>query len=171
MRIYDQLCESKDLPTKMESISKSRLLSLLCGKSFDWFQIEVVIQMKIVKVLSVNQQVQHVVALATNLKPHFHPVKSSCLKELGSLERSEQISETRKYQKIVSCNGRRGGLMVIALAFTGHPCKNHKDLLTRLTSVLLCQTQRHCKYKATINLPFLLCFWCSVFQCIKNIAL
>lgn len=89
MRIYDQLCETKNLPTKMKSIPKSRLLSLLGGKSFNWFEIEVVVQMKIVEVLSVNQQVQHVVTLATNLKPHLHPVKSCRLKELGGLERSE----------------------------------------------------------------------------------
>ena len=58
--------------------------------------------MEIVEVLSVNQQVQHVVTLATNLKPHLHPVKSCCLKELGGLERSEQISETRNTKTIVS---------------------------------------------------------------------
>lgn len=51
--------------------------------------------MKIVEVLSVNQKVQHVVTLATNLKPNLHPVKSGSLKELGGFERSEQISETR----------------------------------------------------------------------------
>ena len=95
MGIYNQLCESKDLTTKMESISKSWLFSLLCRESFDRFQIEVVIQMKIVEVLSVNQQVQHVVTLATNLKPNLYPVKSGSLKELGGFERSEQISETR----------------------------------------------------------------------------
>ena len=55
MGIYNQLCESQNLPTKMESISKSGLLSFLCGKSFDWFQIEIVIQMKVVQVLSVDQ--------------------------------------------------------------------------------------------------------------------
>lgn len=49
--------------------------------------------MKVVKIFSVNEQVQHVVALTTDLETHFHPVKGCCLKELGGFERSEQISE------------------------------------------------------------------------------
>ena len=49
--------------------------------------------MKVVKIFSVNEQVEHVVALTTDLETHLHPVKGCCLKELGGFERSEQISE------------------------------------------------------------------------------
>ena len=52
--------------------------------------------MKVVKIFPVNEQVQHVVALTTDLETHLHPVKSCCLKELGGFERSEQISEKDK---------------------------------------------------------------------------
>lgn len=52
--------------------------------------------MKVVKIFSVNEQVEHVVALTTDLETHLHPVKGCCLKELGGFERSEQISEKDK---------------------------------------------------------------------------
>lgn len=52
--------------------------------------------MKVVKIFSVNEEVQHVVALTADLKTHLHPVKSCSLKELGGFERSEQISEKDK---------------------------------------------------------------------------
>ena len=52
--------------------------------------------MKVVKIFSVNEQVQHVVALTTDLETHLHPVQGCCLKELGGFERSEQISEKDK---------------------------------------------------------------------------
>ena len=48
--------------------------------------------MKIVKILSVYEQVEHVVALTTDLETHLHPIKGCCLKELSGFERSEQIS-------------------------------------------------------------------------------
>lgn len=47
----------------MKGVSKTRFLSLLRGQCFDWFQIEVVIQVKVVKILSMDQQVEHVVTL------------------------------------------------------------------------------------------------------------
>lgn len=47
--------------------------------------------MKIVQVLSVDQQVQHVVTLAANLKSNLHPVQLSGLEELCSFERAEKI--------------------------------------------------------------------------------
>ena len=45
--------------------------------------------MQVVEVLSVNQQIQHVVALSADLQSHFNPVKSRGLEELGSFERPE----------------------------------------------------------------------------------
>ncbi len=51
----------------MESVSKTTLFSLFCGESFDRLEVEVVIKMKIVEVLAVDEQVEHVIALTTHL--------------------------------------------------------------------------------------------------------
>lgn len=67
MRVNNKFGESKYLSTKMEGIAKTRLLSLLRCECFHWLQVKVVIQMQIVEVLTVDQQVEHVVALATDL--------------------------------------------------------------------------------------------------------
>lgn len=47
--------------------------------------------MQVVEVLSVNEQVQHVVALPAHLQPDLHPVQLSGLEELGGLEGAEEI--------------------------------------------------------------------------------
>lgn len=52
--------------------------------------------MQVVEVLSVNQQVQHVVTLSANLKPHLHPVQLCGLKEFGGLERTEKVPVDRQ---------------------------------------------------------------------------
>lgn len=49
--------------------------SYLGGESLDRLQVEVVVQVEIVEVLAVDQQVQHVVTLAADLKAHLHPVQ------------------------------------------------------------------------------------------------
>lgn len=51
----------------MESISKTRFLSFLGGKCLDRLEVEVIIQVQIVEVFTVNEKVKHVVALAANL--------------------------------------------------------------------------------------------------------
>jgi hypothetical protein len=61
----------------MEGITETRFLSLLCGQSFDWLQVEVIVKMQIVKILSMDQQIQHVVALADDLEAGFNPIKLS----------------------------------------------------------------------------------------------
>ena len=55
MRIDDQLDHSQDLTTQVESIAKSTLFSFLCCQCFHWFQIEVVVQVKEIEVLPVDQ--------------------------------------------------------------------------------------------------------------------
>lgn len=75
----------------MEGITKARLLSLLGGESLDRLQVEVVIQVQIVEVLAVDEEVQHVVTLTTHLQPRLYPVQLCGLKELGRLERAEQV--------------------------------------------------------------------------------
>ena len=67
MTVYNQLCESQNLSTQMEGISEPTLLSLLGGESLDGLQVEVVVKMEIIKVLTVDEQVQHVITLSTHL--------------------------------------------------------------------------------------------------------
>lgn len=51
--------------------------------------------MQVVEVLTVDKQIEHVVALPANLQTHFHPVQLGRLKELCSLERAEQVPESK----------------------------------------------------------------------------
>lgn len=70
MSIDDKLGEAKDLATQMESVSKTRLFTLLCCKCstrytildviqcrtaldnlLDWFQIHVIIEVEVVQIL------------------------------------------------------------------------------------------------------------------------
>lgn len=67
MGVHDQLCETKNLSTKVECISEPRLLSLLCSQCFNRLEIEIVIQVKIVQILAMNEQIQHVISLTKNL--------------------------------------------------------------------------------------------------------
>lgn len=90
--VHDKLGESKDLSTQVEGVSESRLLPLLRGKGFDRFQIHVVIEMEVVKVLSVDKEVQHVVTLSAYLQTRLNPVERCLLEELGALETAEKIS-------------------------------------------------------------------------------
>lgn len=76
----------------MESIPKTRFLSLFGGERLDGFQVEVVVKMEVVQVLAVDEEVEHVVALSAHLQAHLHPVQLGRLEELGRLERSEEIS-------------------------------------------------------------------------------
>jgi hypothetical protein len=94
MRVNDKLGKSQDLPAEVEGITKARLLSLLGSQGLDWLQIEVIVQMKVIQVLSVNQQVEHVVALTDDLKSSLNPIKLSELKELGLCKSLEKGSLT-----------------------------------------------------------------------------
>jgi hypothetical protein len=66
----------------VESVSESALLSLFCGEGFDWFEVEIVIQVEVVEILSMNQEIEHVVTLTTDLKSCFYPIEFSHLEEL-----------------------------------------------------------------------------------------
>ena len=52
----------------MERVPEPRLLSFFSGQSFYGLQVEVVVEVQVVQVLPMNQQVQHVVALAADLR-------------------------------------------------------------------------------------------------------
>ena len=55
MRINNQFNKSQYFTTQVESITKSTSLTFLRGERFDRFQIEIVIQVKVRKVLPLNQ--------------------------------------------------------------------------------------------------------------------
>lgn len=86
------LGEAQNLANQVKGISEARFLSLFGSEGLDWLQVEVVVQVKVVEILSVNQQVEHVVALAADLQPDFNPVKDGRLKELGRLKGAEQVA-------------------------------------------------------------------------------
>ena len=92
VRVDDELGQSQDFSAEMEGVSESRSLSLLGRECLDGLQVHVVIQMKVVQVLSVDQEVEHVVTLSTDLKTCFDPVEIGLLEELGVLQTSEQVS-------------------------------------------------------------------------------
>ena len=93
MRVYNKLRKTQDFTTKMKSIAKSAFLAFLCSEGLHWFEVEVVIQMKIIQVLSVNKQIKHVVTLTTHLQSCFNPIKFGRLEKLGGFERSKEISK------------------------------------------------------------------------------
>ena len=86
MRIDDKFRKTEDFSTQVEGVSESRLLSFLGGESLDGLQVHVVIEMEVVQVLSVNQEVEHVVTLSADLKTSFDPINRGSLEELGSLD-------------------------------------------------------------------------------------
>lgn len=65
----------------------------LCSQCLHGLQVEVVVQMQVVEVLTVDEQIEHVVALPAHLQAHLHPVQLGGLKELCGFEGAEQIPE------------------------------------------------------------------------------
>ena len=51
----------------MEGISKSTFLPLFSSKSLNRLQVEIIVKMQVVEILSVNEKVEHVVALPAHL--------------------------------------------------------------------------------------------------------
>jgi len=91
VRVDDEFRETEDFSTQVESVSESRLLSFFRGKGLDGLQIHVVIEMKVVQVLAVNEEVEHVVSLSANLETSFNPIDRSSLEEFGRFELTEQV--------------------------------------------------------------------------------
>lgn len=91
---------------------KPKRLKVQCrhlgGERLDRFEVEVVIQVQIVEVFTMNEKVEHVVALAANLQPHLHPVQLRGLKEFGGFEGAEQIPGV----------GRRGRVNLLIMLAT-----------------------------------------------------
>ena len=76
-----------------------------CVADLDGLEVEVVVQMQVVEILAMDEEVQHVVTLATHLQPNLDPVQHSCLEELGCLEGPEQIPEKKKKERSLSTVG------------------------------------------------------------------
>jgi hypothetical protein len=74
MGVHDQFCQSQDFPTEVKRISETGFLPFLGGQSLHGFKIEIIVQMKIVQVLTMDEQIHHVEALSTNLESAFHPI-------------------------------------------------------------------------------------------------
>lgn len=92
MAVHHKLAQTQNLTAQVERIPKSGLLTFFCGEGFHRLQVEVVVQVKVVEVLSVNQQVQHVVTLPAHLETNFYPIQLCGLEKFGGLERAEQVS-------------------------------------------------------------------------------
>ena len=69
----------KDLPAEVEGIAKSGFLALLGCQRLHWLQVEVVVQMQVVQILAVDQQIEHVIPLATHLQVTKKLVENSSL--------------------------------------------------------------------------------------------
>lgn len=74
MAVHHKLAQTKNFTAQMERVSESGLFTLLCREGLDRLQVEVVVQVQVVQVLSVNQQVQHVVPLPAHLETDLYPV-------------------------------------------------------------------------------------------------
>ena len=70
----------------MESVSKARLLSFFGSESFYGFEIEVVVEVKIVEIFLVDHEIKHVITLPANLEASLNPVQLSELEEFCLLE-------------------------------------------------------------------------------------
>ena len=86
VRIHNQFGQPQNLPAQMESVAKSGFFTLFGRQSLDRFQVEIVIQMQVVEIFAVNQQIQHVVTLSTDLKSDLDPIQGRGLEEFGGLE-------------------------------------------------------------------------------------
>lgn len=76
---------------------KTQFYSTFCLKCVSYLhrlEIEIVVQMKIIEVLAMDEKVEHVVTLSAHLQTYLHPVQLCCLEELCSLEGSKQVPAT-----------------------------------------------------------------------------
>lgn len=105
MGVDNELGEAQDLPAQVKGISKTRFLSLFGSEGLDRLEVEVVVKMEVVEVLAMDQQVQHIVTLTTDLEPRLHPVQFRGLEELGSLEGPEQVPDRER--------GGEGGILLM----------------------------------------------------------
>ena len=89
--VDNQFREAEDFATQVEGVSKTRFFAFFGREGFDGLEVKVVVKMEIVKVLAVDQEVEHVVALATHLEANFDPVQFRELKKFCGLELAEKV--------------------------------------------------------------------------------
>ena len=97
--IHHELGETQDFAAEVERVPKSTLLTLLCRQRFHGLQVEVVVQVQVVQVLSMNQEIEHVVTLPTHLQTDFDPVELGALEEFRLLQRDEQVSALHRLRR------------------------------------------------------------------------
>jgi hypothetical protein len=150
MRINDQLGHAKDLTTQMEGVTEARLLTLLGRQRLHWLQIKIVVQVQIVQVLAMDQKIEHVVTLSTNLDSSLNPIKLGALEEFGVLKCLEQASLLLRLWLLVVKTVQNPALEQLLVAhsyFDGvalwalllEPVGNERDVIasTRLTTALV----------------------------------
>ena len=86
VRINDKLGQPQYLAHQVESITKARAFPFLRCQGFDRLQVEIEIQMQVSDILAMNQQVEHIVSLATNLQTRLYPIQLCRLEKLGSFK-------------------------------------------------------------------------------------
>jgi hypothetical protein len=91
VRVHNDLGETKNFTAQVEGVTKTALLALLGGQRLDGLQVEIVIQMKVIQILAVNEKIEHVVSLTTHLQASFNPVNLCGLEELRVSENLEKI--------------------------------------------------------------------------------
>mmetsp|Transcript_14739 Transcript_14739/g.38930 ORF Transcript_14739/g.38930 Transcript_14739/m.38930 type:complete len:664 (+) Transcript_14739:435-2426(+) len=92
MTVDHKLCQTHDLTAQMERIAEARLFALLRREGLHRLQVEVVIQVQEIEILTGDQQVQHVVTLTTHLQTDLDPVQLRALEELGGREDVHQVA-------------------------------------------------------------------------------
>mmetsp|Transcript_7034 Transcript_7034/g.20668 ORF Transcript_7034/g.20668 Transcript_7034/m.20668 type:complete len:555 (-) Transcript_7034:1166-2830(-) len=100
-RVDHELRQPQDLPREVEGVAEAGLLALLRRQRLHGLEVEVVVQVQVVQVLPVDQQIQHVVALAAHLQPDLHPVQLGALEELGGLQGSKQVLAVQRLRLLL----------------------------------------------------------------------
>mmetsp|Transcript_4532 Transcript_4532/g.13244 ORF Transcript_4532/g.13244 Transcript_4532/m.13244 type:complete len:1314 (+) Transcript_4532:2393-6334(+) len=91
VRVHDELGEPEDLAAEVEGVPEAALLALLGGEGLHGLEVEVVVEVEVVDVLAVDEEVEHVVALAADLQARLHPVDLRRLEKLGGAQGAEEV--------------------------------------------------------------------------------
>ena len=91
VRVDNQFRESENFAREMESVSESGLLSIFRRQGLDGLDVEVIIEMEVIEIFSVNEEVEHVITLPADLKPGFHLIEFGDLEKLRFPEGFEHV--------------------------------------------------------------------------------
>mmetsp|Transcript_60568 Transcript_60568/g.88729 ORF Transcript_60568/g.88729 Transcript_60568/m.88729 type:complete len:226 (-) Transcript_60568:1127-1804(-) len=76
----------------MECVSETRLLALFRRERLDGLQVEVVVQMKVIQILTMDKQIEHIVALSAHLQTRFDPVDLCRLEKFGRPQNLKKVA-------------------------------------------------------------------------------